>query len=404
MATNQADTIVPTEETTNQTADTIVSTELEKWKAKKANLLMPTTLIAGLSEFHKPVIETVYLSSNPDDGDVYPHDDAKPGPQKKWRPTKQALMKLSVCAGVIWSTTESRRIDNGADRNYIAYRAVGGIRKADGQPVFFSADYDLDFEIMEEELRDLYEKKTKADWMKNKTAAEKAEYVDFCVHRDMLQKRKNRLKLCEAGAMNRVLRMLLAIKQAYTTEELSRPFVTMRITFAPDYTDKEVRARLMDASIQAMTGIFGPQAALNHDIRKAQPIDVTPIEDEEPAENGGNSQEGDSASVSVGGAAAPAERSAATAPSQGQAADAPPPPPPPPPNSAVFDFENSDTGDQCKILTTMADRKGYNLQGFLERIKKNGPADMPPQKRVELFEHLLSMPDKAAVAHDGLPF
>lgn len=54
-----------------------ISTALEKYKQAGANLLMPSTQIAGLSEFHKPIIETVKLSSDPSDGDVYAHDDAK---------------------------------------------------------------------------------------------------------------------------------------------------------------------------------------------------------------------------------------------------------------------------------------------------------------------------------------
>ena len=233
----------------------IVARELEKYKAQGANILMPSIHIAGMSEFHSAVVETVQLSVNPEDGDVYPHDTDG----KKFRPTKQALMKLSVCAGVIWSPTESRRVDNGADRNYIAYKVVGGIKKADGQPVFFSAEYDIDFEVIEEELRDLYEKK--AIKMKDKTAKERAEYVDYCVRREILQKRKFKLRLCEAGAMNRVLRMLLGIKQAYTVAELQKPFVMARIVFRPDYNDKEVRRQLVDAHIKAMTGIYGPGSA-----------------------------------------------------------------------------------------------------------------------------------------------
>ena len=374
--------------------DTIVSTELEKYKASGANLLMPSTLIAGLSEFHKPVIETVNLSANPADGDVYPHDDSKDGPKKKWRPTKQALMKLSVCAGVIWSTTESRRIDNGADRNYIAYKAVGGIRKADGQPVFFSADYDLDFEVMAEELQELYEKKTKADWMKDKSAQQKAEYVEFCVKRDMLQKRKNRLKLCEAGAMNRVLRMLLGIKQAYTTEELVKPFVTMRITFAPDYTDKDVRAKLIDASIQAMTGIFGPQA-LNHEVQRAQPIDITPIEEDEKPNGLQGVSEGGATTGQVGGSASAESAREATKN---------PPPPASFDDPATVDFQNCDDFGQCKAITDLASRKGYNLASYQARAKKT-VAEMTAAARLGLFSHLLSLADKATPsATDDIPF
>jgi hypothetical protein len=388
----------------------VVSAELEKYRAAGGNLMMPSTLITGLSEFHRPVIETVYLSANPAEGDVYPHDDVKESPKKKWRPTKQALMKLSVCAGVIWSTNESRRIDNGADRNYIAYRAVGGVRKADGQPVFFSADYDLDFEVMEEELRELYEKKTKAEWMKDKNAAQKAEYVDFCVKRDLLQKRKNRLKLCEAGAMNRVLRMLLGIKQAYTTEELKKPFVTMRITFAPDFTDRDVRNQFISASIKAMTGIFGP-GALDNEIHRAQPqpIDVTAMDDDEKMQGGednGTTQDGYAMTH-------PTE----SLPEEPKAAPpaAPPASPLSPFENAVLDFKNSDEFSQCQTLTHLANAKKYNIVDYLNRTKVADLVKLGVGKRASLFAHLLTLPDPPdapppapqqgkAINDDDIPF
>jgi len=365
----------------------IASKELEEWKAKGANLLLPSTHIEGLSEFHKPVLEIVQLSSNPENGDVYEHDKDKPGPKKKWRPTKQALMKLSVCAGVIWSVNETRRIDNGADRNYIAYRAVGGIKKADGQPVFFSAEYDMDMEVIEQEMRESYEKKTKGEWMASKTAKEKAEYVDFCVNRDLLQKRKFKLRLCEAGAMNRVLRMLLGIKQAYTTEELSKPFVVMRVVFQPDYNDKEVKKAFLDAAVKATFGIYG-DSAVGRVPDKTEPIDITPIE-EEPAEaapeNGGNGGDPGDPSCTV-----KSEKENFT-----------------PPDPALADFHNADADGQCRALTQLALKKGYNLADFQNRAGKT-IGEMDKAKRQGLFGHLVSLADKqagaAAPEPDDIPF
>ncbi|MDD5353498.1 MAG: hypothetical protein PHS93_10080 [Candidatus Omnitrophica bacterium] len=350
-----------------------ISKQLETYKTAGANLLMPSTHIAGLSEFHQPIIETVKLSSDPNDGDVYAHDDAPAGPSKKWRPTKQALMKLSVCAGVLWSAEQSKRMDNGADRNYIAYKAVGGIKKADGQPVFFSAEYDLDFEVLAEELRTLYEGKAK--WLKKddgKRAAtdkEKVDYVEYCVNRDLLQKRKNKLKLCEAGAMNRVLRMLLGLKQTYTTKELEQPFVMARIVFRPDFTDAAVKKQFIDASIKAMTGIYGP-AALDQEVRKAEAIDITPLaKDEEPPDNG------------TGGTHPTAEE------------------------SLLLDFQNSDELGQCKALTNMANQKGYDLSGYMKKSNRVKLTDFPKTKREDIFKHLLSLPDKNDKApKDDVPY
>ncbi len=347
-----------------------INMQLETYKKQGCNLLMPSTTIAGLSEYHQPVIETVKLSSDPNDGDVYAHDDAKPGPDKKWRPTKQALMRLSVCAGVIWSPTESRRIDNGSDRNYIAYKAVGGIKKADGQPVFFSAEYDLDFEVVAEELKTNYEQKAK--WLKKDngnrqaTDKEKVEYVEYCVNRDLLQKRKNKLKLCEAGAMNRVLRMLLGLKQTYTTKELEQPFVMARIVFRPDFNDAEVKKQFVAASIKAMTGIYGP-AALDQEVRKSEPIDVTPIHDEDP------------------GKPEPEAQPAAE-------------------ESAMIDFQNSDDKAQCLAIKGRAEVTGYDLMDYLKRTQAANLLAFTAEQRIGLFKHLLTLPEKGEQPKTNVPY
>lgn len=234
-----------------------ISKELEKWKGKGANLLLPSTNIEALSDFHAPVIDSVYLSSDPKDGDVYPVKNTVEN--NSFRLSAQGLRKLSVCAGIIWHPYECRRLDDRKDKGYVAFQAVGGIRKADGQPVWWKGEYDLDFDVVEEELIDQYAAQCKG-W--NKPEDHKQAYIDSCVRRDLLFKRKHKLKLAETGAMNRVARAILGLKGAYTKEELAKPFVMLRIVLRPDYTDKDVRAKLADAAIKAMVGIYGPEAPI----------------------------------------------------------------------------------------------------------------------------------------------
>jgi hypothetical protein len=351
-----------------------ISTQLETYKKDGANLLMPSTHIAGLSEYHKPIIETVLLSADPNNGDVYAHDNADPGPNKKWRPTKQALMKLSVCAGVIWSPTETKRTDNGASRDYISYKAVGGIKKADGQPVFFSAEYDIDFEVLKEELVEQYtkkaEQKDKQGNYYKKTAQERQDYVEFCVNRDMIQKRKFKLRLCEAGAMNRVLRMLLGLKQAYTTAELSKPFVMARIVFRPDFSDAAVRKQFIDASIKTMTGIYGPQA-LDQEVRNSKPIDITPIPDADDGISGDDDP-----------------------PETGKT------PPMDWKESALTDFRNSDAAGKRAAITDRVKRTNYDLAGYLSRAKVGSLEPFNDQSLEGLYTHLLGLP----IIEDDVPY
>ncbi len=340
--------------------------ELEAARKEGANLLMPSTHIEGLSDFHAPVVETVLLSTNPDAGDAYPHDNDG----KKFRLTKQALMKLSVCAGIIWSPTETKRLDNRNDRNYIAYQAVGGIKKADGAPVFFKAEYDIDFEVVEEELRELYEKKAKnltkgrGNQERPATAQEKADYVEYCVKRDMLQKRKHGLKLAEAGAMNRVVREILGLKNAYTAAELQKPFVMVRIVFKPDYSQKDIRDKLIDAHIKAMTGIYGGEV-IDKAVRESEPIDITPVQEENHENGDDDSDQPPDDSIEI----------------------------------QVVDFMSCDTEQQSNTLKTLAKRKGYDVSAYLKKAELESLIDLKSERRTEFFRHLLSLPNTTTTYH-----
>jgi hypothetical protein len=192
----------------------------------------------------------------------------------------------------------------------------------------------------------------------------------------MLQKRKFKLRLCEAGAMNRVLRMLLGLKQAYTTAELSKPFVMARIVFRPDFSDAAVRKQFIDASIKAMTGIYGPQA-LDQEIRETKSddiIELPPDDTDLPPEGGEEKVEGNDHQV--------VEQ----------------------PNSLVKDFENADVHGQCAALTNTANKKGYDLGEYQKRAGAASLAAFSKEKRVDLFKHLLSMPDKDAKVNEDVPF
>ena len=336
-----------------------ITKELQKAKDAGANLLLPSTEIGELSDWHTPVIDKVYLSSKPDDGDVYPAGQAGQDDSgtKKFRLAAQGLRKLSVCAGLIWHPWETRRIDDMKNRDYVAFQAVGGIRKADGQPVWWKGSYDLDFEIVEEELRDQYSAKC-ANW--DKTEEHKQAYVDRNVRRDMLFKRKHRTKLCESGAMNRVIRSILGLKNAYTVEELAKPFVMLRIVLRPDFTDKDVRAKLADTAIKAMVGIYGSETPIETPARDfsgmGDVIDVEPEKEEEPGET--ENVPGDE----------PSDREV---------------------------FQSYSVQERINMLKGLASEKGYALGGEWLPLEKKSERNL-----VRLYDHLQALVDD----DDDIPF
>lgn len=348
--------------------------QLVKHKEQGDNILTPDIVIAGLTEFHRPVIESSTFSADPEKGDVYAHDDAKPGPHKKWRPRRQMYMKIAGNAGVIWSPSESHRMDDGKNRDYICYRSVGGIVKADGTPYFIPCDYDMDFMIIEEELAANYEKKAryleKDDKGKKRryTDEEKKEYIEYCVNRDMRQTRKNSLRLCQSGAMGRVVRALLGLNQTYTTEELTKPFVTVRIVNALDYNNTKVREAVTSAAIQAITGIYGPKA-IEHYMQQSKPIDITPINTAPPENGNGENGKDD-------------------------------PPLPPTIADLAVDFENSAVDEQEKVLWALQKKTGYDLDDYLKRAGVPFVSKLSQEQRSKMFKHLMTLPAKPA---DDIP-
>lgn len=272
-----------------QTAKVINET-LEGFKAQGAHLLLPSTFVSELPAYHKIVIDQVFLSPDPDEKDVYLQEKKTDNKAAKYAPTRQGLMKLSNAAGIMWDPARCVRLDDRRDRDYVAYQAVAGLKKIDGSPLFFKAEYDLDFEVILEEIEEGYKNKVKLYdknrkkygwWHKMDENAQNA-YIAKCIRRDVLQKRKHKAKLAETGAMTRVVRALLNLKPTYTAKELEQPFIVVRTVFQPDYSDPETKKQLTSASIQAVAGVFGPARQAAAPLRLVEPpVDVTPAPETE---------------------------------------------------------------------------------------------------------------------------
>lgn len=236
-----------------------VEKELEVYKKQKANILGPTTSMDGLSEFHKVIVDSVILSSNPADGDVYKHKDGYGDKPVQFILTGQALQRLAICAGVFWNPAETKA--TAQSQKYVAYNAVGCIRKTDGTPTCFQAEADIDIDVESDELRESFIKKRKdwdnKPWFKRMDATAQDDYADSAFRKELNFKKKHKTKIAASSAKNRVIRVLLGIKKTYTQQELLKPFIMPRVVLQPDYSDPEVKKMMLTASIQAMTGIYG---------------------------------------------------------------------------------------------------------------------------------------------------
>ena len=219
--------------------------------------------------------------------------------------------------------------------------------------------------MLEEELLDQYKNtvskwsNSSTDWQRNATDDYKQNYIEKCVRRDLLFKRKHKVKLAETGAMNRVIRAILGLKGDYNEKELARPFVMVRIILRPDFSDKDVRAKLVDASIKAMVGIYGPETPIETPARDlsgmGEVIDVEPS----PEEEGPIEPENDSDDE-------------------------------PSPREIFLSYANP---EKIAVLTNLANIKGYTLEGDWLPLE-----DKTERNLLRLYDHLHGMVD------DDIPF
>jgi hypothetical protein len=270
-----------------------LQTELEEYRKQgNYNVLVPTLTIQEISPFHKPVLEIVRINPDPKAGEVY--EIVQGSGDFSMRAV--ALQKIGYAAGLIWNVKGCGRTDDGSRSNIVTYRAEAAVRKEDGTYMPLNAEYMVDLDVIEEETRESYEKKSQALMKEKKAKNEKwtdddrKAYVERSVRRDMLQKRKFRLQLAQTGAMDRVIRKILGLKGTYKKEELSKPFVVPKIAFNPDVNDPKVREMLLRQGLDATTVLFGPVSEKSLiDYQPGQMLDK--VIDMEPGGNGGDEQE-----------------------------------------------------------------------------------------------------------------
>ena len=223
--------------------------KLEDEKKKGSFIFLPSPIMDQSNSYYQPIIETIRLRED----EVY-------SAQKKYRIHYNGLLRLALAAAMEWSAIDTCRTDAMTDKLYCSFRAVGGVRKADGKIYFHKAEKDIDLEIIEMELTDQYtnswNKGDKRKWPL-KDYKNEAEYVGAMVRRDIIQKRKNKLMLVESGSKARVIRFVLGLQSQYSDKKkvLGINFVMVHYALNPNHPD--VKKALMGSLSDSQHMIYG---------------------------------------------------------------------------------------------------------------------------------------------------
>jgi hypothetical protein len=220
---------------------------LSTWE-QQFNVLTPFTTFSALAPGWG--ISGTIVAINPDKaaGDVY---DGLPFLKAHERAiAKKGLRKLAEGAGISTQTYELAT----TDRYHWKVKAIATYRGIDGAQLAREATKEWD-------LRD------GSPQMRGWTPAQ------------VLEARKHGLRNCEARAINAAIRECgCGIDQKYSVEQLRKPFIAIRVSFQPDYSDPSIKRLVTQHALGATSALYGGSATA---LAAPRPL---PDEDDAPTE------------------------------------------------------------------------------------------------------------------------
>lgn len=219
--------------------DTCVSTMRER-----ANFITPALRLDHIPPMHRVSLRAVAISPDPQRGDVYA--DRKFCQENERSLTKVGLLKIWQAAG--GSVVESRRIDDQSDPLRVEWSCRVRVQQLDSRIVEFHATKEVDLRPGSPQAKAMKENQ-------------------------LAQQQQNIAALAESKALLRAVRGALALRQKYTIDELSRPFVVPALVPDLDTSDPEIRRMVAAKALGIENALFGagPRAL-------PPPPDVTTVE------------------------------------------------------------------------------------------------------------------------------
>lgn len=233
----------------------------EMYPSNEYNLLVPVQVVAEISAIQRPVMNSVMISTNLDDKEIYEQEKAQPAkpenrergwPAKpavpaKYAITKRGLTKLMRAAGikikyskpVVPSTCQKcaemnarigKPVNCGNCKNKdVKYEVCISVPQLTGENLEIIAHKEI---IVDDVVAGMSDK-------------QRIEFMKF------------RSEMCESKALNRALRMAMQIKSTYQIDEFKKPFVVAYLV--PNMDNPEVRERAIASFFSQASQIYGDQ-------------------------------------------------------------------------------------------------------------------------------------------------
>lgn len=276
MSTDSSSTNQALEKADSKTPAVITTPEqyrsaMQRWQ-EHYNVLTPFTNVSGIAPSFGIIASVVKIETDPVKGEVYsgyletgakgmPFLKGERGkPNEELAIAKIGLRKLAECGGI---STSTQRTDPRTIPHYWEFKATASYRGLDGSTITREATFEWDLRDGSDRMK---------GWQANQVT----------------EARKNGLRACEARAINAAVRECgCGIKQKYTREELSKPFVVVRVAFQPDFSDPDIKRMVTQ---QALSGVNAMYPNASRELPAGEHIiDQEPMSPAEPRHVGSSS-------------------------------------------------------------------------------------------------------------------
>ena len=237
----------------------------QQYPPTQYNLLVPMQTVTEIADIQKPVMNSVKISTDLNDGEIYEMEKAKDewrdskgyvhkATPAKYALTKKGLTKLMRAAGI--KILSSRPVvPSTCQKCAEVNRSIGKPIRCGGCP---NKDVKHEVRISVPQLTGenvtivAHKEIAVDDVTAGMTEKQRAEFMKF------------RSEMCESKALNRALRTAMQIKSSYLIEEFGKPFVVAYLV--PNLDNPTVREEAVKSMFGAANDLYGSRPKTSHTV------------------------------------------------------------------------------------------------------------------------------------------
>lgn len=221
---------------------------IAEWKSKGFHVLSPAHQMSAFPQNYGVIATGMFINTTESAKECYA--DGTLVRKSDRALSRTGIKKIEQLAGISWLPSASRRTDDRRILHFWEYESWCGLLGYDGQPRTQKGTAEIDLRDGSAQI---------GGWTEAKWAAvvgTQDPKINGWTEKRVLQARQFGLRLAEAKSESAAVRAALGLKSAYVHEELKLPFIVLKVTYLPDYSDPDVRHLLADRATQGIATMY----------------------------------------------------------------------------------------------------------------------------------------------------